>query len=118
MQRAPDIIRRYFSRYSGMASSALSLLMLEVTIIGMIQEDLQADPTRFRSLRRLGLNTRARKRKGMSMTAAEAFMKDLPNLGRLVVNDSCFEVRLTSVDRKSTRLNSSHSGESRMPSSA
>ena len=33
----------------------------------------------------------------MTTAAAEAFMKGLPNLGRLVVNDSCFEVRLPSV---------------------
>ena len=97
MQRASGLICHCLLRYSGMALWAFSCLMSKVTVIGIIQEDLQADPTRFRSLRRLGLNTRARKRKGMSISAAEAFMKGLPNLGRLVVNDSCFEVRLPSV---------------------
>ena len=34
------------------------------------------------------------------------------------MTDQPFAVNLTLLDRKSTRLNSSHSGESRMPSSA
>ena len=36
----------------------------------------------------------------------------------LTIDDRCIQVNLCHSDRKSTRLNSSHSGESRMPSSA
>ena len=35
-----------------------------------------------------------------------------------VIMRACFAKTVAHVDRKSTRLNSSHSGESRMPSSA
>ena len=36
----------------------------------------------------------------------------------LSANDALWEKVFSSIDRKSTRLNSSHSGQSRMPSSA
>ena len=35
-----------------------------------------------------------------------------------LVCQSCYEKRMSSIDRKSTRLNSSHPTTSRMPSSA
>ena len=41
-----------------------------------------------------------------------------PNTGKLVGICDWSEVVVSPLDRKSTRLNSSHSGESRMPSSA
>ena len=39
-------------------------------------------------------------------------------MGTFTVNRSMQRVQKDTLDRKSTRLNSSHSGESRMPSSA
>ena len=48
-----------------------------------------------------------------------AFLVDQPTIrGAAAKPDESIEVRWYDKDRKSTRLNSSHSGESRMPSSA
>ena len=43
-----------------------------------------------------------------------------PNLqvARIAEGDKIIKIKVCTRDRKSTRLNSSHSGESRMPSSA
>ena len=43
----------------------------------------------------------------------KCFLKQFKTLAAMAMGDGCLE-----EDRKSTRLNSSHSGESRMPSSA
>ena len=43
---------------------------------------------------------------------------NLPSLSTLKILSTALEIDFFQLDRKSTRLNSSHSGESRMPSSA
>ena len=53
-------------------------------------------------------------REAMTLLEKEGFVRTRPRRGIFVVRKTKREI----VDRKSTRLNSSHSGESRMPSSA
>ena len=50
----------------------------------------------------------------------ESYNRHISKRGNAALRKYCFEVMqaLKLTDRKSTRLNSSHSGESRMPSSA
>ena len=57
---------------------------------------------------------------GVMLFTFVIFMRDLGRLLELVVRNSAPlpSVGEIFLDRKSTRLNSSHSGESRMPSSA
>ena len=45
-------------------------------------------------------------------------IKTLASKGTQQMKDPCVGAMAASTDRKSTRLNSSHSGQSRMPSSA
>ena len=63
---------------------------------------------------------------GVLLPRRGTFVRDIENLGRTLIlvdfgseidQDQC-PSQILYVDRKSTRLNSSHSGESRMPSSA
>ncbi|TBU38334.1 hypothetical protein BD309DRAFT_972136 [Dichomitus squalens] len=77
---------------SKLCDKCTQLETLFVTVSCDALKEFQSDPTVFRSLRQLGLNTRTSKsRRSISTTAAEAFMKRLPSLRRLVVNGSCFE---------------------------
>ena len=61
-----------------------------------------------------------RQMKGIELIASENFVSDqvMEAMGSVLTNKYAVGYRDWETDRKSTRLNSSHSGESRMPSSA
>ena len=100
--------------------SLLTLLLLLVTPISCRAEIRQEHGTRFRILLRIwGIPLRfdhsqapmrPKAPSAQQLQKGKALLRALPKLKR--------PVRLLMRDRKSTRLNSSHSSQSRMPSSA
>ncbi|PIL26283.1 hypothetical protein GSI_12039 [Ganoderma sinense ZZ0214-1] len=75
-----------------LCDSCSELEDLFITVSPATLNDLQIDPSPFKRLRRLGLNTRnERGRTKFTTEAAAGFMELAPNLRRLVVNGDSFE---------------------------
>ena len=67
------------------------------------------------------ISNRAYVRKGLDKTPYELYKGRKPNISHLrIFGSKCYVHNngKVNLDRKSTRLNSSHSGETRMPTSA